>query len=673
MTTVEARLENARLADDGRPREPRRRMSRDAERDAIEKILERIELREKALQPLWDRMDADMERYALVPFEPVAGDGISPEDAYTSNEPRTHADKVISIVGYAPAIVKIESEVEEGQANNVDQDAERVAIGMLRLGDENLVKVGTTPFQPTLSHFAIVEGGWVACRNLLTKRQDGSTKVNLTPIDPRQLVFQMGSEGLIWAAIITMRNRLAIEDEYDFKFDKTSEDANNDDMQEKVVDYYRKEKGRWMNSVIIPSEHKYAKKPANTFSVEDPITIRGIGSNPGTASFSLTMGVNESRKIQGLEGFGESVFAANRAVYESDNRVKSILTSNLAKQNSGIYKTTSAGGEFTLEEEPDKAGQITLNSSLGEDVSLLDLPAIQNGAITNLGFINTDLISGGTPPSASGIASGSQSGRALTILNSVLGDRARPFAHAVEACMQGAVKALMAQYETGQYETLRVTGKLLDNVGFSREITPQEIQGHGPLTVELVPSLPQDDQAQWMMAEFARRPNAEGRPVVSDTFIKEDILRLKDAQLEERRVDLQLATAATPENLLMGQLQSALEAGNMIVVQNLAEQVQRLKAQQFMEDQARQFAFIQMMSQNPVQGAAQGMGAPAGGMGGPMGVPMGSPPSPTNGMTPEQMPLAGTPLGPSPGANDPTANAGVPRPNAQGIPGLELG
>tara|TARA_R100000963_G_C4614071_1_gene83547 strand:+ start:157 stop:864 length:708 start_codon:yes stop_codon:yes gene_type:complete len=235
--------------------------------------------------------------------------------------------------------------------------------------------------------------------------------------------------------------------------------------------------------------------------------------------------------------------------------------------------------------------------------------------------------------------------------------------------MQGAVKALMAQYETGQYETLRVTGKLLDNVGFSREITPQEIQGHGPLTVELVPSLPQDDQAQWMMAEFARRPNAEGRPVVSDTFIKEDILKLKDAQLEERRVDIQLATSATPENLLMGQLQSALEAGNMIVVQNLAEQVQRLKAQQFMEDQARQFAFMQMMSQNPVQGAAQGMGAPAGGMGGPQG----SPPSPTNGMTPEQMPLAGTPLGPSPGANDPTANAGVPRPNAQGIPGLELG
>ena len=125
MTTVEARLENARLADDGRPREPRRRMSRDQERDAIEKILERIELREKALQPLWDRMDADMERYALVPFEPVAGDGISPEDAYTSNEPRTQADKVISIVGYAPAIVKIESEVEEGQTNNVDQDAER--------------------------------------------------------------------------------------------------------------------------------------------------------------------------------------------------------------------------------------------------------------------------------------------------------------------------------------------------------------------------------------------------------------------------------------------------------------------------------------------------------------------------------------------------------------------
>ena len=670
MTTVESRIAQATLADDGRPREPKRQRDAGADKGVIDKILERIRLREQALQPLWDRMDADNLIYALDPYKPQVGDGIIPGDAYTSNEPRVLADDIITLVGDAPSVIQVESETEEGATNKADQDTERIATGMFRLGNEGLAKTGTTLLQSTLSHFAVVEGGWVACRNLLTKREDGSTKVNLTPVDPRQLVFQMGSEGLIWAAIITMRNRASIEDEYDFTFDQSDPQANDDDTQEKVIDYYRKEKGRWMNSVIIPSEHKYAKDPANTHSVEDPITIRAIGSNPGTASFSLTMGANESKTIQGLEGFGESIFAPNRAVYEADNRVKSILTSNLRKQNAAIYTTSSRGGEFALEEEPDAATQITLNSDMDEKVELLDLPAIQNGALTNLAFISEEVTAGGTPDSSRGVASGSQSGRALTILNSVLGKRANPFATAVESCLLGAINALIAQYETGGYRTLRVTGKLLDNETFSREISPEDIRGHGPLTLELVPVLPQDDETQWQLAAFARQPDASGRPVVSDTFIQEKHLHLQDSRLEKRRIDVQMAELATPENLLMGQLRSALEAGNMIVVQNLAEQLQRLKRTQFMQDQAQEAAFAQMFATNPLDAAAQGPQGPQNAPG------QGGATSATNGMAPEQMPLSGTPFGgPSRGANDTTANAGVPRPNAQQqpIPGLELG
>ena len=643
------------MVDNGRPRTRPSPADPKAEQRTIEQILERISSREKVMQTLWERMDKDYSRWRLDKFQPLARDGIANEDAYTSNEARNLADKISGIIGYAPRIVRIEED-SDGDANGeLNAEAERLAIGFLRLADERLEAAPTTLLQPTLAWHTIVRGGYVVARALLRKKPDESTVVDVMPIDPRHLVFQKGMDGPIWAAIVTMQNRAAIRDDWDFTFDKNTPVDEDADQMEKVVDYYWRDKnGKFMNAVIIPSENRFAKKPADTHATTFPIIIRAIGANPGVANFDITS-TGGTHQIPGIEDFGESIYGPNRGIYDMDNRVRSYVISLIGRAAASVYKTKSADGEFSLEEPPEKSGQVVLNSSMEQDVELLDMPQVTRDVLSALSFIESDKVSGGIPPSAEGVASGSQSGRALTILNAVLGDRAQPGVVAVQSCLNGIIGALMGQYETGGYNPVRVVGKRLDNSGFNREIPPESVQGHGPIRVQLVPVLPEDDQAKWQMAGFAKQTQ-----IASDYYIQDAILKIQDPLLERQRMFAQLARTSTPRMLLETQLEAAIRAQDMNVIQFLMEERQRLIEQQEMEDFARKFAFAQAMSgMNPVQTAAGGVNGASGGNG------QGSLPSPTNGMQPEGMPLSGTIFGPSPGANDPTANAGVPRESAR--------
>ena len=68
-----------------------------------EKIIDKVEGQYEATEPLRNRMDKDYSLYRLDPYD--AGDGYQ---SYTSNEPSTYADKIISSSPswVLPAIIK---------------------------------------------------------------------------------------------------------------------------------------------------------------------------------------------------------------------------------------------------------------------------------------------------------------------------------------------------------------------------------------------------------------------------------------------------------------------------------------------------------------------------------------------------------------------------------------
>ena len=60
-------------------------------RRKVEDILDLVEAHATVTEPLRNRMDIDHQLYRLSPYD--AGDGYQ---SYTSNEPQTYADKIIS-------------------------------------------------------------------------------------------------------------------------------------------------------------------------------------------------------------------------------------------------------------------------------------------------------------------------------------------------------------------------------------------------------------------------------------------------------------------------------------------------------------------------------------------------------------------------------------------------
>ena len=159
-----------------------------------------IETKQRAMQPVWSRMDADFDLYILKSWQPDPDEAIGDEDIYTTNAPRVLAEKIIAFISATvPVIVADNSNAQEEQ-EHINDAAEQLAIGMLNNADDHLRRNGLPTIQDQLAFHAVVRGRYAAARALLRKRPNGDTFEDILPLDPRQLVIQRGDGELQWAA-----------------------------------------------------------------------------------------------------------------------------------------------------------------------------------------------------------------------------------------------------------------------------------------------------------------------------------------------------------------------------------------------------------------------------------------------------------------------------------------
>ena len=421
----------------------------------------------------------------------------------------------------------------------------------------------------------------------------------------------------------------------------------------------------YVNCVI--ANNRFAKRPSPTFSTVFPVIIRGVGSNPGVASFDLRYETGESRAVPGMEDFGESIFAANRNITNTKNRMFTYGVTLTAKAAQERFKVFSNTGTFRLPDNPaDKGSEFHLSRNQGQDVESVPVQELSRDIQWLNAGIQQEAIGGGLPDIAKGVFQGAVSGVALSIAGEAIARLVDPPLRAVESCLEGIIEALIGQYETGGYAPLRVRGRTYDSSQFDRLIEPEALQGHGPITVELVPKLPRDDQAMWQMAAFAATAGLDGEPIAGSQYIRENILKMQDPNLERERIYAGMAVKTDPMVLLATQIASAVREGENEVAQALAQQLTRMQRQQQMEDMAREIAFISQFGQAPISTAAGGMGAVGPGGNGGVGGGGGQQQNPTANMEPEIMPLSGTPFGQPNASPDAGINGGIPRPGAQG-------
>ena len=233
-------------------------------RRKVEDIISLVDSHYDSTEHLRSRMDTDHDLYRLAPYD--AGDGYQ---SYTSNEPQTYADKIISWLSDAELVVRIPVNGNPRNSREDNNKKERFIIGALRAANERLVDKLQPDLQSQLGWYATLRG-WYAGRALLVKSDDDKTHVDITPWDPMHTYWGTDGDGLAWACYKVKKTRSEIESQYNVRLG--TERMDDDGIE--VYDFYDRED----NFVAIP--HRFIKKRTKHGRRCVPIFLGPVGANP---------------------------------------------------------------------------------------------------------------------------------------------------------------------------------------------------------------------------------------------------------------------------------------------------------------------------------------------------------------------------------------------------------
>jgi len=593
-----------------------------------EDIIDKVDDHYEATHTLRTRMDADHQLYKLDSYD--AGDGYK---SYTSNEPQTYADKVISWMTAADLVVRIPPNGNPRNTREVNNDKERFIIGALRSADERLSKRLVPSIRNQLAWYIALRG-WYAGRALLTKDGEDKTCIDITPWDPMHTYWGIGDDGLAWACYKVKKTQDEIEAQYGVRLGESRSDIDGIN----VYDYYDKE----YNTVVVPGRFVKKRTPHGTEG-QVPVFLGPVGATP------LIQSMEWSSIEDTLEDYGESVFKATRGVYKNHNFMMSVMLELTARSRKQGLKVRSRDGTKTLDEDPYKEGtEISLGQ--GEEVEPLGLLQMANESGAFMGLVAGEMQRGSIPHTVYGEIPFQLSGFAINTLRQGVESVLVPRVAAMERAYVSIANLLCDQYQSGAFKAMELSGQDNNRMYFSEEITPARIRDGGDPEIKVVTRLPEDDMSRYGMAQIAR----EGQtPLLPDLWIRDNILGIQDADQVEDAVKEQIAERTLPEAGVWSLYQASMKQGRDDLAQMyFGELVTMLFAK------ARQIS-------DTLQGGGPGAqpGPPSSGPGGvPAGMP-GPPPMPP----PEVMPpaMAGVPPpAPTPQAG-PVVAPGQPRPGAQ--------
>ena len=504
-------------------------------RRKVEDIISLVDSHYDSTEPLRSRMDTDHDLYRLAPYD--AGDGYQ---AYTSNEPQTYADKIISWLSDAELVVRIPVNGNPRNSREDNNKKERFIIGALRAANERLIDKLQPDLQSQLGWYATLRG-WYAGRALLVKSDDDKTHVDITPWDPMHTYWGTDGDGLAWACYKVKKTRSEIESQYNVRLG--TERMDDDGIE--VYDFYDRED----NFVAIP--HRFIKKRTKHGSRCVPIFLGPVGANP------LIQSLEWSSIEDTVQDYGESVFKSTRELYEKHNFMMSVMLELTARSRKQGIKITSRDGQKTLEEDPYKEGT-EISLAQGEEVEPLGLMEVARETGAYMGMVSGELQRGSIPHSVYGELQFQLSGFAINTLRQGVETVLSPRVIAIEHAYIQICRLLCEQYATGAFSAMELSGRDNYRMYFSEEITPEVVRSGGDIEVSLVPRLPQDDMSKYSMAQIAR----EGvTPLMPDLWIRDNILGVQDADQLEDTIKEQIAERTLPEAGLWTLYQAAQRQG----------------------------------------------------------------------------------------------------------------
>lgn len=508
-----------------------------AKKPKAEEIINKVEAHYDSTEPLRSRMDQDYSIYRLDPYD--AGEDFH---NYTSNEPATFADKIVSFLNASELTARIPVNSQEREQREANDQKERFFIGTLRSADERL-KMAIQPDVKSQLAWYITLRGWYAGRALLTKNKEGKTFVDITPFDPMHTYWSSGYDGLMWACYKTKRSKEMIESQYNVRLNISND---YDDWIE-VYDYYDRE-----YNMVVLSNGKVVKKATPHGSPNVPVFLGAVGANPEIQALNQAVAIDDT-----IKDYGESVFRHNRDIYDKNNLMMSIMLELTARARRQGLKIKSRDGTKTLDEDPYKEGT-EISLAQGEDVEPLGLMEMSRETGAFLGLLSGELQRGALPHSIYGELQFQLSGFAINTLRQGINSILEPRIKALEAAYTRICMLLNDQYLTDAFDSMQLSGEDMNRNYFSEEITPDAIRNAGDIVIKFVGQLPEDDMSKMSMAQMAREGQS---PLLPDLFIRDKILGLQDGDLVDDAIKEQQAERTLPEATLYTLLSASENRG----------------------------------------------------------------------------------------------------------------
>lgn len=610
-----------------------------ARRIKPEEIINKVEGHYDSTEPLRSRMESDYSLYRLDPYD--AGDGFH---SYTSNEPSTYADKIISFLSSSEMVARIPNLTEDRERRENNNKKERFFLGALRHANERLTKQMKPSLKSQMAWFITLRG-WYAGRAIIMKDKDEKSFIDITPWDPMHTYWGVGANGLTWACHKVKKSKEQIESEYNIKLNRND---NYEDWLE-VYDYYDEE----INMVVL-SNGKVAKKATPHGSPRVPVFLGPVGATPMIQALNDHVPIDDT-----IEDHGESIFKHNREVYENHNLMMSIMLEMSARSRKQGLKIKSRDGMKTLDEDPYKEGT-EISLAQGEEIEPLGLMEVAKETGAFMGLVSGEQQRGSVPHSIFGDLQFQLSGFAINTLRQGIDSVLQPRIDALESAYTSICMLLNDQYLTEAFDTMELSGQDMNRSYFKEEITPSDIQNTGDIIITFVGQLPQDDMSKMSMAQIAREGES---PLLPDVYIRDKILGLQDTDDMEDAIREQQAERVLPEAALYTLLSAAEERGRPDLAQLYFGELTTILNDKLAKRQESIMAAQQAMQPQPPPQQQQGLPGMAMGEGG--GGPTADPRAMPNAMMGVPPPI------PTPQAG-PNVPPGQPRPGSLSPEQLQL-
>ena len=544
-----------------RPTSPAPRQLRRTNADA-HMVRENCEAAHNDTAALRLRQMADYDLYRLAPFtwRQIIAEKIPAKTAtLTSNEPRTLADTVASILVDAPVTFRCPTSNELEDIREAGRAVEELFDGFMKLSEKDRPLLVQPSIKEQLVFYMLIRGFAIGL-HLLMKNDVGDTVPHLEVWDPLNVYWGVSSDGrgtgqdqngLAWACHYQDLDAWRLDSR--FHDDRaaisgglTPTYMRGDKPIFRVFDYYDRE----YNIVVV--DDKVVSKTRHFGMGYVPVSVIPVGPSP--------LVVDSESATAYTEDFGASIYAHNRDLYPKLNAVLSTKYERVLRYLNPAVATRSRTGRYTLPSNIsnpfDRGSRFQQSTANEEMIEALQEPALPRDAAEFEGSLQIQMQKGGVPNVVHGQSTTPSSGYNTSLLLSSQKHILNPRLIAITHWYTNCEEHLRRQFSSGLFEAVRLAGEIDSRRPYNRLIEPSVIrQAPAPIVRCRIKN----------PAELAERLNLaqalKSLGLGDDLLILDEVLEFDDPDGILDRMALQTAKRALPQTQLFEAVKAAEAAG----------------------------------------------------------------------------------------------------------------